>query len=312
MRILVSGATGFAGSLLLPLLREEGHELRLYVRNPAKLANLGGEEVFVGELLTGRNLREALEGVEVAYYLVHSMERPREGAPLASRPFGERERVAAARFAEAAAASGVRRIVYLGGLLPQAQPSRHLASRYAVERKLLAAVPDSVALRSSIVIGERSRSFRLLVRLIERLPLLPLPSWRTHRTQPIDQRDVAAIMAKAKEPSVPGGRAYELGGPEPVSYERLLQLIREAMVVNRPAIHLQLNANQLVGRLAAAIADEDPELVVPLMEGLSFDLLPADPPAEIERTFAVRLHSLPAAIEHALRRWEEREPLAAR
>jgi uncharacterized protein YbjT (DUF2867 family) len=312
VRILVSGASGFAGSLILPLLREEGHELRLYVRNPGKLSDLAGEEVFVGDLLTAQNLRAALDGVEVAYYLVHSMERPQPGSPLDHRPFTERELLAARRFGEAAAQSGVRRIVYLGGLLPATQPSRHLASRYLVEQTLLACVPDSVALRSSIVIGERSRSFRLLVRLIERLPLLPLPAWRDHRTQPIDQRDIASVLLKAKEEEVPGGRAYELGGPETVTYARLLELIEESLLVNRVNLPIQLTANQLVGRIAAAVAGEDPELVVPLMEGLGFDLLAADPPAEIERVFSVRLHRLPAAIEHALRRWEEREPLAAR
>jgi len=312
VRILITGASGFAGALILPALREEGHELRLYARDPGKLQPRG-EEVFIGDLLTATNLRAALEGVEVAYYLVHSMERPRARTALDHRPFAERELIAAKRFADLAARAGVRRIVYLGGLLPpQGQPSRHLASRLEVERALLAAVPDSVALRSSIVIGPRSRSFRLLVRLIERLPVLPLPPWRDHRTQPLDGRDLQAILVRAKEPEVEGGRTYELGGPDTVTYRKLLELIAEVMVVRRPQLFLEVEATQLTARLAAAVAGEDPELVVPLMEGLAFDLLASDTPEEIERIFAVKLHRLESAIEHALRLWEEREPLAAR
>ena len=101
----------------------------------------------------------------------------------------------------AAARAGVPRIVYLGGLLPRAgariASSRHLASRDEVERILLAAIPDSVALRASIVIGARSRSFRFLVRLVERMPVLPLPAWRRLRTAPIDERDVVEMLAAA-------------------------------------------------------------------------------------------------------------------
>src|SRR5665213_1651498 len=108
--------------------------------------------------------------------------------------FAQRERLAARTFADASTRAGVKRIVYLGGLLPRDRTaSRHLASRERVERILLQAVPDSVALRASIVIGARSRSFRFLVRLVERLTVLTLPAWRAFRTQPIDGRDITAL-----------------------------------------------------------------------------------------------------------------------
>src|SRR5262249_28360262 len=151
--------------------------------------------------------------------LIHSMESP----PAASVPFSERDRVAAENFAAAAARAGVGRIVYLGGLLPAssaagndareaegARPSRHLASRAEVERILLEAVPESVALRASIVIGARSRSFRLLVRLVERMPVLTLPAWRGYRTRPIDQRDVIAMLMSAATAPI-GGHTLDIG-----------------------------------------------------------------------------------------------------
>ena len=172
-------------------------------------------------MLTGDGLGRALDGVEVAYYLIHSMERP----PANGSPFAERERIAAENFAAAAASAGVRRIVYLGGLVPRrsaqtapegaaarAQISRHLASREQVERILLETVADSLALRASIVIGARSRSFRLLVHLVERMPVLTLPAWYKLRTQPIDARDVTEMLAACATTQL-SGRSLDIGGP---------------------------------------------------------------------------------------------------
>lgn len=266
--------------------------------------------VLPGDVFDARALRKALASVEVAYYLIHSMERAVRGD---QRSFAQREREAALRFGEAAAQAGVRRIVYLGGLVPDAwSPSRHLASRLEVERVLLAAVPDSLALRASIVIGARSRSFRLLVRLIERVPVLALPPWRRFRTQPIDARDLLEILVRASALDAHEARSLDVAGPEPVTYEELLTRIAELMVVGRPRLRLKLRATGVTARLAAAIASEGPELTSALMEGLGGDLLPRCPAAQVASRFGVTLHGLDAAIEHALGEWEAVEPLAAR
>jgi uncharacterized protein YbjT (DUF2867 family) len=215
------------------------------------------------------------------------------------------------RFGAAAQRAGVARIVYLGGLVPPTGPaSRHLASRLAVEETLLEAVPGSVALRASIVIGARSRSFRFMVRLVERLPVLTLPAWERYRTQPIDARDVAEMLvAAAREPAV-GGRSLDVGGPDVVSYGEMLKRIAELMVVDRPAVNMGVSLTPIAARVAAAIAAEDAELVVPLMESLEGDLLPAEDHAG--ELLGVSLHGFDAAVEHALREWEAVEPLAAR
>jgi len=355
MRVLVTGASGFVGSLLVPRLRAEGHRVRALGRDQRRLrAALAGElpaphapaarhardtrdardaheerfahderdarderagahqlELAQGDVLSGAGLERALEGVEVAYYLVHSMERIERSA-AARAPFPERERVAAETFAAAAAAAGVRRIVYLGGLTPageHARASAHLASRERVERLLLAAVPDSLALRASIVIGARSRSFRLLVHLLERMPVLALPAWRSLRTQPIDERDVIAMLAACAGARLPR-RSLDVGGPDVMSYAQMLRGIADVMLVNRPAVKLGVNLTGLTARVAAAVAGEDPELVMALMEGLTVDLLPA--PHHAAELLGVRLHSFEAAVEHALAEWERAEPLAAR
>ena len=187
--------------------------------------------------------------------------------------------------------------------------SRHLASREAVERILLEAVPDSVALRASIVIGARSRSFRLLVHLIERMPVLTLPAWRRFRTRPIDARDMTEMLAAAATAKLPR-RSLDVGGPDLLSYGEMIARIADLLLVRRPSVGLTVSATPLAARLAAAIAGEDPELVLPLMESLEGDLLPADDHADT--LLDVHLHSFDSAVEHALREWEEREPLAAR
>jgi uncharacterized protein YbjT (DUF2867 family) len=322
LRILVAGASGAVGSLLAPRLLLAGHAVRAFGRDANRIedalsdqllqAEADEVEIVQGDVLTGEGLARALRRVDVAYYLMHSMER----SPGGPAPFTERELLAAENFASAAARSGVARIVYLGGLVPrwaptagQAPSSRHLASREAVERILITAIPDSVALRASIVIGERSRSFRLLVRLVERLPVLTLPAWHKFRTQPIDARDVTEMLVACSAADL-SGRSLDVGGPDILTYGEMITEIAELLLVNRPSLRLGVTATPLAGRLAAAIAREDPALVLPLMEGLQGDLLPADD--HIAELLGVELHPFASAVEHALGEWEEVEPLRAR
>ena len=206
----------------------------------------------------------------------------------------------------------MRRIVYLGGIVPEnVTASRHLASRLAVEEALLEAADEPIALRASIVIGARSRSFRFLVRLIERLPVLALPAWRRNRTRPIDGRDVLAyLVASASAPAALSGRSWDIAGPDTVTYEQLIDRIADSMLVGRPKLGLGLTLTPVASQVAAAIAGEDPALIGPLMEGLEHDLLPRDDAAA--GAFGIRLHSFDAAVERALRDWEMTEEVAAR
>ena len=304
MKVLVTGITGYVGSLIAARMMRDGHEVSGFAREPERVT--AGLPVVRGDAVSGEGLQDALDGVDVAYFLIHSME------PAASHPFALRERASAENFARAAAAAGVRRIVYLGGVVPgDSVPSAHLSSRMAVEQILLDAVPDSVAVRASIVIGARSRSFRFLVRLVERLPVMAVPAWRHNRTAPIDERDVVEILARAAESAAVAGEILDIGGPDVVTYGELVDRIADLMLVDRPAVRFnRLTVTPIASRIAAVIAGEEHELIGPLMESLDSDLLPGDDRAV--RLLGVRPHSLNAAIEHALAEWERDEPLAAR
>jgi uncharacterized protein YbjT (DUF2867 family) len=226
--------------------------------------------------------------------------------------FAGRDRQMATAFGEAAARAGVERIVYLGGIVPATHPlSPHLSSRLEVEQILLGAVPGSTALRASIVIGSGSSSFRILVRLVERLRVLPMPRWRANRTQPIDERDVIEYLART--PLVPeaAGRSLDVAGPDVMTYGRMIERIADGLGVGRLPLGFNLSLTPPASAVVAAVTGQPVELVRPLMESLETDLLPRDGD-EAPRLYGIRPHSFDRAVDRALAEWERLEPLGAR
>ena len=302
---LVTGASGYVGSRLARRLAREGRELRALARDTSRLEGLDGVELVAGDLLTGAGIEEALDGVATAYYLVHSME------PATEDGFADRDRRAAEAFGRAAAAAGVERIVYLGGIASTGAQSRHLGSRLEVERILLDAVPGSTALRASIVIGAGSVSFRLMVRLVERMRVLVMPGWRHNRTQPVDERDVIEFLARTPETPAAAGRALDVAGPDVVSYAEMMERIAELMGVGRMPLGLKASLTPPASAVVAAVTELPLELVRPLMESLESDVLPRDPD-EAPDLYGIRPRPFDRSVEHALAEWESREPLGAR
>jgi uncharacterized protein YbjT (DUF2867 family) len=302
---LVTGATGYVGGRLIRRLAAEGRPVRALARDARRLDRLEGVEAAEGDLLSGRGVEAALDGCSTAYYLVHSME------PAGDPDFGERDRRAAEAFGSAAAAAGVERIVYLGGIAPPGERSPHLRSRLEVERILLEAVSGSTALRASIVIGAGSASFRLLVRLVERLRVLPMPGWREHRTQPIDERDVLDFLARTEATPAAAGRSLDIAGPDVLSYAEMMEGIAELMGVGRMPVGLGASLTPPASAVVSAVTDQPLELVRPLMESLESDLLPRDA-EEAPRLYGIRPRPFERAVERALAEWESLEPLGAR
>jgi uncharacterized protein YbjT (DUF2867 family) len=305
---LVTGATGYVGGRLIERLAREGRPLRALARDPSRFEPMPGVDTVAGDLVRDTGLEAALDGIETAYYLVHSMEA---GVNADDGDFGSRDRLAARNFARAASAAGVERIVYLGGLVPQDAPlSPHLGSRLEVERILLEAAPSSTALRASILVGARSSSFRILVRLIERLRVLPFPAWRDHRTQPIFERDAVEYLARTPQTPEAAGRSLDIAGPDVMSYGAMIERIADVMGVGRTPIRLNVSQTPTASAVVAGIVGQPVELVRPLMESLEYDLLPRNDDARA--IYGIRGHGFERSVEHALREWERTEELTAR
>jgi uncharacterized protein YbjT (DUF2867 family) len=309
---LVTGATGYVGGRLLRRLLAEDRPVRALARDPDALRETPGLQTVEADLVAGTGLVGALEGCDTAYYLVHSMEdqEPRRAA-RSGADFAGRDRRAAENFAAAAVEAGVDRIVYLGGIVPPGGArSPHLASRLEVERTLLQAVPRSTALRASILIGAHSPSFRILVRLIERLRVIPLPAWQRNRTAPVDERDAVEYLARTPGLSGAEGRSLDIAGPDVLSYAAMIGRIAEHMGVGRAPLALPASATPATSAVVSAVSGQPLGLVRPLMESLEHDLLPRDDAAP--KLYRLRPRRFDRAVERALRDWEESEPLAAR
>ncbi|MBD9701240.1 SDR family oxidoreductase [Streptomyces sp. ID01-12c] len=230
-RCLVTGATGYIGGRLVPELLDAGFEVRCLARSPGKLRDhpwAGRAEVVRGDVTDGESVGAAMEGVDVAYYLVHALGT--------GRGFEETDRRAAEVFGERARAAGVRRIVYLGGLTPAGVPehelSPHLRSRAEVGRVLLASGVPTAVLRAAVIIGSGSASFEMLRHLTERLPVMVTPRWVRTRIQPIAVRDVLRLLVGCARLPDDVNRAFDIGGPDVVTYERMMR--RYAAVAELP------------------------------------------------------------------------------
>lgn len=261
--LLITGATGFVGGELLARLTGTT-AIRCLVRDAAKLDAPEGVDVVEADLMDEGSLGPAFEGIEEAYYLVHSME------PGGGAGFVDKDRQAAENFAGAAARAGVRRVIYLGGISGEGADSEHLKSRTEVEQILREGIPELVALRASMVVGAGSESFRTMVQLVTRLPVLLLPSWRESRSQPVGIEDVAGALVAARQVE-PG--SYDIAGADTLTFERMTEVVGELLGDRKRSIPMPFSSSKAESVTAAVVVDADRELLEPLMEGLHEDLL---------------------------------------
>jgi len=269
--IAVAGSTGYIGGLLCRRLREEGREVRALARHPERAGDLeaAGCEVREADALKPETLRPALEGAEVAYYLVHSMGRGSDG------DFAERDHWAAENFAEAAAAAGIERIVYLGGL---GEGSRHLDSRHATAQTLREGPVPVAYFRAAAVIGAGSESFRTVFHLVRRLPVMVTPRWVATRTQPIAVADAVGYLAAAADLDLPVDREVEIGGPDVVTYGGMIDELARALGRRPPLrISVPLLTPTLSSLWIGLVTPVDAGVARPLIEGLATETVVTDP-----------------------------------
>lgn len=228
--VLLTGATGFVGRHLYPELVRSGCAVRCLTRDVERARARWPDRQWVGgDVGAPGQVEQALDGCDAAFYLVHGMA---EGGS----DFRTREVTSAERFAAASAASGVRRIVYLGGLEPQGPPSEHLASRLEVGEALRAGRVTAVELRASMIIGHGSLSWLIVRDLAARLPAMVLPRWLNSRTQPVAIRDVVLALAGALEVPLPVSAWFDIPGPDILTGREILEETAELMGLRRPVM----------------------------------------------------------------------------
>ncbi len=276
LRCLVTGATGYIGGRLVPELLAAGHAVRCLARSPGKLRDhpwADRVEVVRGDVTDQAAVRAAMDGMDVAYYLVHALGT--------GRGFEETDRRAADVFGTQARAAGIRRIVYLGGLTPRGVPehelSPHLRSRSEVGRILLAAGVPTAVLRAAVIIGSGSASFEMLRYLTERLPVMVTPSWVRTRIQPIAIRDVLRLLVGCARLPDDVNRTFDIGGPDVVTYQDMMR--RYAALAGLPRriiVPVLLLTPRLSSHWVGLVTPVPGSIARPLVESLRHEVVCAE------------------------------------
>lgn len=267
LTVLVTGATGFVGGRLVPALVEAGHEVKAMTRHPDSYDGPGTP--VAGDVSDPGSLGDAVSGVDVAVYLVHSLD---------DDDFERKDAEAARGFALAAAAAGVRQIVYLGGLGKDGEDlSPHLRSRREVERLLGASGVPVTVLRAAIVVGAGGISWEMTRQLIKNLPAMVVPKWASTRTQPIALEDVIRYLAGVVGVERTFGQVYEIGGSDRLTYVEMLQQASEVINGRRvPVVSVPVLTPGLSARWIRFVTDVDTTTAANLIDSMSTEVLQTD------------------------------------
>lgn len=292
--VLLTGASGYVGGRLIGRLEQQGVALRCLARTPEKLRPSVGEstQIVQGDVLDPRSLEAALQGVDVAYYMVHLMS--------GSKDFEKEDRQAAVNFAQAAQKAGVRRLIYLGGLGDDSDPklSPHLRSRHEVGKILRDSGVETIEFRAGMVVGAGSTSYHLMKSLTDRLPVMLCPRWLATNTQPIAVDDVLDYLIAAKDLPSQGNCIFEIGGPEVLTYGDLIREYARQRGLRRWLISVPILTSYLSGLWLALVTPATYEVGRHLIEGLKNPTIVRDNKAL--EAFPIRPMRVEEAIQKAI------------
>ncbi|ERH13002.1 MAG: putative nucleoside-diphosphate-sugar epimerase [halophilic archaeon J07HB67] len=291
MDVLVTGATGFVGSRLVPALCEAGHDVTALTRDAASYDAPPGVTVAEGDLLEPGSFDDALTDQDAAYYLVHSMG--------GGGDFAEKDRRAARYFTEAATEAGLDRVIYLGGLGDEEDSlSEHLQSRREVEYILSEGGPAVTVLRAGVLVGEGGVSWRMVRQLAARLPVMVTPRWVDTKCQPIYVDDAVAYLAGVLAESATAGETYEIGGPEVLTYREMLRRTRETIGGHLFVFPVPVLTPRLSARWVSLVTDVSADIIRPLVKGLRNPVVVSDD--SIRDHVAPRLTPFDESVQRAL------------
>lgn len=300
-KILLTGPTGFIGGRLLHALDDAGYSVRCLVRISETLTIKGAPlkqkpGIVYADLLEPDTLSQAMEGMDVAYYLVHSMGGRSIRETMA---FAERDRRAATNFLRAAEQAGVKRIIYLGGLGETGDKlSKHLASRQEVARILQSGRVKTTALRAAVIIGAGGASFELVRYLAERLPVMMCPRWINTLSQPIAVQNVIAYLVGCLDRPETAGLTLDVGGPDIVSYADLMRIYTRVRGLRRFLFTVPVLTPRLSAYWINFITPVPAGIVFPLVEGMKNEVICRE--NRIRELIPVKLMGMEEAICTAL------------
>jgi uncharacterized protein YbjT (DUF2867 family) len=301
MKILLTGATGYIGKRLLPVLLENGHEVVCCVRDKNRFPTGGiyaqlGISLYEVDFLNDKVAEKLPAGIDAAYYLIHSMSAD-------SGDFEKMEAVSARNFMDLIADSGIKQIIYLGGITNSKELSKHLSSRKKVEEILGGSAIPLTAVKAGIIVGSGSASFEIIRDLVEKLPLMITPKWLTTKSKPIAIRNILEFLSGVLLNEKTFGRSFDVGGPEVLTYRQMLLQFAEVRGLKRYILTLPVMTPKLSSYWLYFVTSTSFKLAANLVNSMKVDVVPEN--NELEQMLGIRPISYKDAVSLAFQKIEQ-------